>query len=116
MKSYLEFEKPVAQLEERIAELRAAAAGDDVDITSELKRLEGKSADLLASTYASLTPWQTTQAARHPQRPHFCDFVSHAFDEFIRRGGARHYAEGEALMGGLAAAGGLRNMWIGHAS
>lgn len=114
MKSYLEFEKPVAQLEERIAELRAAAAGDDVDIASELKRLEGKSADLLASTYASLTPWQKTQVARHPQRPHFCDFVSHAFDEFIPLGGDRHYGEDEAIMGGFASLGGRRIMLIGH--
>ncbi|MBA4163334.1 MAG: acetyl-CoA carboxylase carboxyl transferase subunit alpha [Erythrobacter sp.] len=114
MKSYLEFEKPVAQLEERIAELRAAAAGDDVDIASELKRLEGKSADLLASTYASLTPWQKTQVARHPQRPHFCDFVSHAFDDFIPLGGDRHYGEDEAIMGGFASLGGRRIMLIGH--
>lgn len=114
MKSYLEFEKPVAQLEERIAELRAAASGGDVDIAGELKRLEGKSADLLASTYASLTPWQKTQVARHPQRPHFCDFVSHAFDEFIPLGGDRHYGEDEAIMGGFATLGGRRIMLIGH--
>jgi len=114
MKSYLEFEKPVAQLDERIAELRAAASGGDVDIAGELKRLEGKSADLLASTYASLTPWQKTQVARHPQRPHFCDFVSHAFDEFIPLGGDRHYGEDEAIMGGFATLGGRRIMLIGH--
>ena len=70
MISYLEFEKPVAQLEARIAELRSAAEGDDVDIAKELERLEVKSADLLASTYSSLTPWQKTQVARHPARPH----------------------------------------------
>src|SRR3546814_9875836 len=114
MKSYLEFEKPVAQLEKRIDELRAAAAGGDVDIASELKRLESKSADLLASTYASLTPWQKTQVARHPQRPHFCDFVAHAFDEFIPLGGDRHFGEDEAIMGGFATLGGRRIMLIGH--
>src|SRR3990167_6734436 len=114
MKSYLEFEKPVALLDERIAELRPAAAGGDVDIAGELKRLEGKSADLLASTYASLTPWQKTQVARHPQRPHFCDFVNHAFDEFIPLGGDRHYGEDEAIMGGFALLGGRRIMLIGH--
>lgn len=114
MKSYLEFEKPVAQLEKRIDELRAAAAGGDVDIASELKRLESKSADLLASTYASLTPWQKTQVARHPQRPHFCDFVAHAFDEFIPLGGDRHFGEDEAIMGGFATLGGRRVMLIGH--
>ena len=114
MKSYLEFEKPVAQLEERIAELRSAAEGDDVDITSELKRLERKSADLLASTYSSLTPWQKTQVARHPQRPHFCDLVAHAFDEFIPLGGDRHFGEDEAIMGGFATLNGRRLILIGH--
>ena len=75
MISYLEFEKPVATLEARIAELRAAAEGGDVDIAAEIRRLEMKSADLLASTYAALTPWQKTQVARHPMRPHFRDFL-----------------------------------------
>ena len=106
MNSYLEFEKPVAQLDERIAELRAAAEGDDVDIAAELQRLENKSADLLVSTYASLTPWQKTQVARHPQRPHFRDFVQHAFDEFVPLGGDRAFGEDEAILGGFARLGG----------
>lgn len=114
MISYLEFEKPVAQLEKRIAELRSAAEGDDVDIGKELKRLEQKSVDLLASTYASLTPWQKTQVARHPSRPHFRDFVDHAFDEFIPLGGDRYYGEDEAILGGLAKLGGRRVVLIGH--
>ena len=114
MNSYLEFEKPVAQLDERISELRSAAEGDDVDITAELKRLERKSASLLASTYASLSPWQKTQVARHPQRPHFCDFVSHAFDEFVPLGGDRYFGEDEAIMGGFATLNGRRLMLIGH--
>ncbi|WP_394727162.1 acetyl-CoA carboxylase carboxyltransferase subunit alpha [Altererythrobacter sp. GH1-8] len=114
MISYLEFEKPVAQLEERIAELRSAAEGDDVDITAELKRLEKKSAELLASTYASLTPWQKTQVARHPQRPHFRDFVRHAFDDFVPLGGDRHYGEDEAILGGFARLNGRKIVLIGH--
>ncbi len=114
MNSYLEFEKPVAQLDERISELRSAAEGGDVDITAELKRLERKSASLLASTYASLSPWQKTQVARHPQRPHFCDFVSHAFDEFVPLGGDRYFGEDEAIMGGFATLNGRRLMLIGH--
>ena len=108
------FEKAVAQLEERIAELRSAAEGDDVDISGELKRLERKSADLLASTYGSLTPWQKTQVARHPQRPHFCDFVTHAFDEFVPLGGDRYFGEDEAIMGGFATLNGRRLVLIGH--
>jgi acetyl-CoA carboxylase alpha subunit len=87
MISYLEFEKPVAELEQRIAELRSAAEGDDVDITNELQRLELKSANLLASTYQALSPWQKTQVARHPSRPHFRDYVEYAFDEFVPLGG-----------------------------
>ena len=106
MISYLEFEKPVAELENRIAELRAAAEGDDVDISSELKRLESKSADLLETTYAALTPWQKTQVARHPARPHFRDYVALAFDEFVPLGGDRLYGDDLAIMGGLASLGG----------
>lgn len=114
MISYLEFEKPVAELETRIAELRDAAAGDDVDISAELSRLEAKSADLLRSTYAALTPWQKTQVARHPARPHFRDYVSLAFDDFVALGGDRHYGDDLAIMGGLATLGGRRVMLIGH--
>ncbi len=114
MISFLEFEKPVAQLEARIAELRSAAEGDDVDISAELKRLEDKSAALLESTYASLSPWQKTQVARHPMRPHFRDFVKYAFDDFVPLGGDRLYGEDEAILGGLATLGGRRLVLIGH--
>lgn len=115
MLSYLEFEKPVGELDARIAELRAAAEGDaEVDITQELERLEKRSRDLLASTYAALTPWQKTQVARHPSRPHFRDYVALAFDEFMPLGGDRHYGEDEAIMGGLARLGGRRVVLIGH--
>lgn len=114
MISYLEFEKPVAQLDKRIDELRAASSHDDVDISAEIARLEQKSADLLASTYASLSPWQKTQVARHPARPHFRDFVEHAFDEFVPLGGDRHYGEDEAIMGGFARLGERRVVLIGH--
>lgn len=114
MVSYLEFEKPVAALESRIAELRAAAEGDEVDIASELKRLEGKSADLLASTYAALTPWQKTQVARHPARPHFRDYIANVFSDFIPLGGDRYYGEDLAILGGFARLDGRKIMLIGH--
>lgn len=114
MISYLEFEKPVAELEARIADLRAASVGDDVDISKELARLETKSADLLASTYASLTPWQKTQVARHPSRPHFRDFVEHMFEDFMPLGGDRKYGDDEAILGGFAKLDGRRVMLIGH--
>ena len=114
MTSYLEFEKPVAELENRIAELRAASQGDDVDISAELARLETKSAELLATTYAALTPWQKTQVARHPARPHFRDYVAMAFEDFVPLGGDRHYGDDLAIMGGFATLGGRKIMLIGH--
>lgn len=114
MISYLDFEKPVAALEERIAQLRSVNALHDVDVASEIARLEAKSAELLASTYASLTPWQKTQVARHPQRPHFRDYVAHAFSDFMPLGGDRLYADDLAIMGGFARLGERRVMLIGH--
>lgn len=114
MISYLEFEKPVAALETRIAELRAAADADDVDISKELQRLETKSAKLLASTYSALTPWQKTQVARHPARPHFRDFVDLIFEDFVPLGGDRFYGDDEAIMGGFAKLNGRRIVLIGH--
>jgi len=114
MISYLEFEKPVANLEERIAELRGLDGNGDVDVKAEIERLEAKSAELLASTYASLTPWQKTQVARHPQRPHFRDYVAHAFTDFMPLGGDRYYGDDQAIMGGFARLNGRRVMLIGH--
>jgi acetyl-CoA carboxylase carboxyl transferase subunit alpha len=114
MISYLDFEKPVAALEERIAQLRSVNALHDVDVASEIGRLETKSVELLASTYASLSPWQKTQVARHPQRPHFRDYVAHAFSDFMPLGGDRLYADDLAIMGGFARLGERRVMLIGH--
>ena len=114
MVSYLEFEKPVATLEARIAELRETAAGGDIDIGGEIRRLEAKSADLLKSTYAALTPWQKTQVARHPMRPHFADYVRLAFDDFMPLGGDRLFGEDQAIVGGLARLDGRKLMLIGH--
>ncbi|KRA83556.1 acetyl-CoA carboxylase carboxyltransferase subunit alpha [Altererythrobacter sp. Root672] len=114
MISYLDFEKPVAELEARIAELRAASEGGDVDLSSELAKLERKSSDLLATTYAGLTPWQKTQVARHPSRPHFRDYVAMAFEEFVPLGGDRHFGDDQAIMGGLARLNGRKVVLIGH--
>ena len=114
MISYLEFEKPIAALEARIAELKVTAAVGDVDLSAEIRRLEAKSADLLASTYAALTPWQKTQVARHPMRPHFKDFVAHAFTDFVPLSGDRLFGEDEAIISGLARLGERRVMLIGH--
>ncbi len=114
MISYLDFEKPVAALEERITQLRSVNALHDVDVAGEIARLETKSTELLASTYASLSPWQKTQVARHPQRPHFRDYVAQAFTDFMPLGGDRLYADDLAIMGGFARLGGRRVMLLGH--
>ena len=115
MISYLEFEKPVAALDARIAELRATNEGEEVDVSSEIERLEKKSADLLANTYRALTPWQKTQVARHPARPHFKDWVELMFDHFVPLGGDRHYGEDQAIIGGFATLkSGRKVVLIGH--
>ena len=114
MLTFLDFEKPVAQLQAQIAELRAANEEGGVDIADELAKLEGKSADLLKGIYSSLSPWQKTQVARHPQRPHFRDYVQHAFTDFLPLGGDRYFGEDEAILGGFATLRGRQVMLIGH--
>ncbi len=115
MSSYLDFEKPVAELEMRLAELRAAADGDGgIDISEELQRLEAKSVELLAKTYAALTPWQKTQVARHPTRPHFRDWVALAFEDFMPLAGDRRYGDDGAIIGGFATLRGRKLMLMGH--
>jgi acetyl-CoA carboxylase carboxyl transferase subunit alpha len=100
MRSYLDFEKPVAELEAKIDELRTLAAGGS-DIGDEIAKIEEKSAQALADLYANLTPWQKTLVARHPQRPHFSDFVGALISEFTPFAGDRKFGEDEALMGGF---------------
>jgi acetyl-CoA carboxylase carboxyl transferase subunit alpha len=102
MHSYLDFEKPVAELESKVEELRQLAAkGDAVAIGDELAKLEGKAQKALAEIYASLTPWQKTQVARHPQRPHFIDFVKALITDFTPLSGDRQFGEDAAIIGGF---------------
>ena len=114
MTSYLEFEKPIAALDARIAELRETADTGEIDIESEIERLAAKSRKLLASTYAGLTPWQKTQVARHPARPHFKHYVAGMFDDFLPLAGDRAFADDKAIMGGFARMGEQRVVVIGH--
>ena len=102
MRSYLDFEKPVAELECKVDELRALAATGS-DIGDEIAELEDKAAQALTDLYAKLTPWQKTLVARHPQRPHFTDFVSALITEFTPLAGDREFGEDEAMMGGFGA-------------
>lgn len=100
MRSYLDFEKPVAELDSKIDELRALAASGS-DISEEISSIEEKAAQALKDLYTSLTPWQKTQVARHPQRPHFSDFVKGLITEFTPLAGDRKFGEDEALIGGF---------------
>jgi acetyl-CoA carboxylase carboxyl transferase subunit alpha len=102
MRSYLDFEKPVAELEAKVEELRALqAGGEGVAIEEEIARLEAKAALALKDLYATLTPWQKTQVARHPQRPHCLDYVNALIADFTPLAGDRKYAEDEAIVGGF---------------
>jgi acetyl-CoA carboxylase carboxyl transferase subunit alpha len=115
MLTYLDFEKPIAELETRVAELReTASSSDDIDIEAEVSRLEAKSDKLLRDTYSKLTPWQKAQVARHPERPHFKDYLAGIADDFLRLAGDRAFADDPAIIGGLARIDGRRVMLIGH--
>ncbi len=114
MATFLDFEKPIAELDARVAELRDTASASELNIEAEIDRLEAKSERLLRETYAKLTPWQKTQVARHPERPHFKDYVAGLIDDFVPLSGDRSFGEDQAIVGGLATFGGRRIMLIGH--
>jgi acetyl-CoA carboxylase carboxyl transferase subunit alpha len=114
MPTYLDFEKPLAELESRIEELRETAEESDLNIDAEIDRLQAKSDRMLRDTYAKLTPWQKTQVARHPDRPHLKDYVAALVDDFIPLAGDRNFGEDQAIVGGLGRIGGRRVMVIGH--
>ena len=114
MQTYLEFEKPIAELETRVSELRDTANAGELDLDVEIGRLEAKSSKLLRDTYAKLTPWQKAQVARHPERPHFKDYVAGLAEDFLPLAGDRAFADDPAIVGGLATIDGHRVMLIGH--
>lgn len=114
MATFLDFEKPIAELQGRIDELRDTAAGGEVDIEAEISKLQGKSDRLLRDTYAKLTPWQKTQVARHPERPHFKHYVAALIEGFMPLGGDRAFADDSAIIGGLGRLNGRKVMVIGH--
>ena len=114
MLTYLDFEKPIAELEARIAELRDTAESGVIDIDAEIEKLEAKSARQLRDIYAKLTPWQKALVARHGERPHFKDYVAGMADDFLPLAGDRAFADDPAIIGGLARIDGRRVMLIGH--
>jgi acetyl-CoA carboxylase carboxyl transferase subunit alpha len=101
MQTFLEFEKPIAELEGKIEELRHLTDAGDINIADEVAKLQGKVDKLLRQTYAKLTPAQKVQVARHPNRPHCLDFVQGLVEDFTPLAGDRHFAEDQAVVGGL---------------
>lgn len=112
--NFLDFEQPIAELEAKIQELRLVGTDADINLSEEITRLETKCNHLIKETFSSLTPWQITQLARHPLRPHTIDYIPRIFTEFDELSGDRMTADGSAIMGGLARLDGQPVMLIGH--
>ena len=113
-KHFLEFESAIAELETKIEELRFVQNESAVDISDEIERLDKKSQALTKEIYSSLTPWQVTQIARHPQRPYTLDYVNEIFTDFQELHGDRSFADDESIVGGLARFNGHACMVLGH--
>lgn len=112
--NYLDFEQPIAELEAKIEELRFVGSDNEINISEEIARLQGKSRDLTKSIFASLKAAQVAQLARHPQRPYFLDYVQRIFTSFEELHGDRAFADDKAIIGGLARLEGKPVMLIGH--
>lgn len=115
MQNYLEFEKPLAEIEGKAEELRAMARqNEEMDVTDEAAALDKKAGALLVTLYETLTPWQKCQVARHPDRPHCIDYINGLFTEYTPLAGDRNFADDHAVMGGLARFNDMPVMVIGH--
>jgi acetyl-CoA carboxylase carboxyl transferase subunit alpha len=112
--NYLDFEQPIAELEAKIEALRYTSEDSDINISAEIKRLQTKSNKLTESVFASLTPWQISQLARHPRRPFTLDYIQRIFTDFQELHGDRLFADDPAIVGGLARLRGRAVMVIGH--
>ena len=112
--NYLDFEQPIAELDERIEALRHSTDTSGINVREEVKSLEGKRNNLLENVYNKLTPWQVAQIARHPQRPYTLDYLEHIFTDFEELHGDRMFADDAAIAGGLAKLDGRSVVVIGH--
>ena len=112
--AFLDFEQPIAELEAKIEELRHVTSESEVNIQEEITRLQGKSRQLTTSIFASLTPWQITQLARHPRRPYTLDYIAAICSDFNELHGDRMFADDQAIVGGLCRIEGRAIMIIGH--
>ena len=110
----LEFEKPISELEGKVKELRHLSNGSDLDLADEIARLEARAEKLLRQTYAKLTPWQKTQVARHPERPHFSHYIAALLEDYTPLAGDRAFGDDRAIQGGLARFRGRSVVVIGH--
>ncbi len=114
MREFLDFEKPIAELEAKIVELRHLSDSGDINIAEEVAKLQAKVDRLLRQTYAKLSAWQKVQVARHSERPHFHDYVAGLIEDFTPLAGDRLYAEDHAIVGGLGRVRGFSAVVIGH--
>lgn len=112
--NYLDFEQPIAELQAKIEELRLVGDSADLNISEEIERLEGKSRTLTESIFSDLSAWQVSQLARHPQRPYTLDYIDYIFEEFDEVHGDRHFADDQAIVGGIARIDEMPVMVIGH--
>ncbi len=112
--TYLEFEKPIAALEGQIRELRDVGGSEGVDLVEEINKLEGKVSDQIKKLYKNLDPWQKTQVARHPNRPHCMDYIETLVEDFTPLAGDRLYSEDHAIIAGLGRWQGQRVAILGH--
>jgi acetyl-CoA carboxylase carboxyl transferase subunit alpha len=112
--TFLDFEQPIAELENKIEQLRYVQDDSAVDISEEISRLETKNLTLTKDIYAKLTPWQIAQVARHPQRPYTLDYIEHIFTDFDELHGDRAFADDHAIVGGIARFNGQSCVVIGH--
>jgi acetyl-CoA carboxylase carboxyl transferase subunit alpha len=110
----LDFEKPISELEGKVKELRHLSSGSDLDLADEITRLEARAEKLLRQTYAKLNAWQKTQVARHPERPHFSDYVARLLEDYTPLAGDRAFGDDRAIQGGLARFRGRSVVVIGH--
>ncbi len=112
--NYLDFEQPIAELQAKIEELRLVGDSADLNISDEIARLEEKSRSLTESIFSDLSAWQVSQLARHPQRPYTLDYIEYIFEEFDEIHGDRHFADDQAIVGGIARIDEMPVMVIGH--
>ena len=114
IKFFLDFEAEIAELEAKISELRHTGSTKGSNILNEISNLEFKASKLIKTKYSSLTPWQRVQVARHPERPHFLDYIREIFDDFEELSGDRKFGQDDAIIGGLASIANLSVMVIGQ--